>query len=79
MSKHYKAYTYIIHKHYKIKYTFIIYDSDHPAPPKELRTQLKSPVRRPQQVRLATHGSQIGLRAFAPHDLYLVTGSNHGP
>jgi len=30
-------------------------------------------------VRLATHDSQVGLRAFAPHDLYLKTGSNHGP
>ena len=23
--------------------------------------------------------SQIGLRAFAPHDLYLISGYNHGP
>ena len=31
------------------------------------------------KVRMATRGSLIGLRAFAPHDLYLASGSNHGP
>ena len=45
----------------------------------EFRIWPKSPVRWPQQVRSATRDSQVGLRAFAPHDLYLLPGSNHGP
>ena len=48
-------------------------------PTEELQIWPKSPVRWPQQVRSATRDSQVGLRAFAPHDLYLLPGSNHGP
>ena len=49
------------------------------SPTGELQIKPRSPVRRAQQVRKATRGSLIGLRAFAPHDLYLASGSNHGP
>ena len=65
-----------------ISYTRIRSHQPHVDPTPSIGDLPSDGVLQPDDLRkvgLASHDSHIGLRAFAPHDLYLLPSYNHGP